>query len=220
MFSISTFTLWYEYVDNYLVIGKMTQKLSPREKHKVIQLSASYMWHDDCVYKIGPDLLIRRCVREDEIHDILQAYHDGPCGGHFVNKRTAYKFLQSGYYWPNIFKDARTYVSNCDECQQMGKPTTRDQMPLQSQVIIEPFEKWELEFVGPINPASKNKKYILICTNYVTKWVEAKSLPAASEQSVVDFLFNDIFTRFGVPREIVTDKGTQFTSHLVKSVIE
>jgi transposase InsO family protein len=54
----------------------------------------------------------------------------------------------------------------------------------------------------------------------VTKWVEAKSLPAASEQSVVDFLFNDIFTRFGVPREIVTDQGTQFTSHLVKVVIE
>jgi transposase InsO family protein len=54
----------------------------------------------------------------------------------------------------------------------------------------------------------------------VTKWVEAKDLPVASEQSVVDFLFNDIFTRFGVPREIVTDQGTQFTSHLVKVVTE
>jgi hypothetical protein len=75
------------------------------------------MWHDDCLYKIGPDLVIRRCVREDEIHDILKAYHDGPCGGHFADKRTAYKVLQSGYYWPHIFKDAKTYVSNCDECQ-------------------------------------------------------------------------------------------------------
>jgi transposase InsO family protein len=54
----------------------------------------------------------------------------------------------------------------------------------------------------------------------VTKWVEEKALPAASEQLVVDFLFNDIFTRFGVPREIVTDKGTQFTSHLVNAVTE
>jgi hypothetical protein len=52
----------------------------------------------------------------------------------------------------------------------------------------------------------------------VTKWVEAKSLPAASEQSVVDFLFNDIFTRFGVPQEIVTDQGNQFTSNIVKDV--
>jgi hypothetical protein len=78
-------------------------------------------------------------------------------------------------------------------------------MPLQSQVVIEPFKKWALDFVGPINPAYKKKKYILVCTDYVTKWVEEKSLPPASEQSVVDFLFNDIFTRFGVPRENVTD---------------
>ena len=165
-------------------------------------------------------MVIRRCVREDEIHDILQACHDGPCGRHFVDKRTTYKVLQSGYYWPHIFRDAKTYVSNCDECQRMGKPTTRDQMPLQAQVVIEPFEKWALDFVGPINHTSKKKKYILVCTNYVTKWVEAKALPAASEQSVVDFLFNDIFTRFGVPREIVTDQGTQFTSHLVKDITE
>jgi hypothetical protein len=117
LFAISTFTPWYADVANYLVTGKMPQKLSPREKQKVIQLSANYMWHDDCLYKTGPDLVIRRCVREDEIHDILQACHDGPCGGHFADKRTAYKVLQSGYYWPHIFRDAKTYVSNCDECQ-------------------------------------------------------------------------------------------------------
>jgi hypothetical protein len=102
----------------------------------------------------------------------------------------------------------------------MGKPTARDQIPLQSQVVIEPFKKWALYFVGPINLASKKKKYILVCTDYVTKWVEEKYLPAASEQSVVYFLFNDIFTRFGVPREILTDHRTQFTSNLVKVVTE
>jgi hypothetical protein len=117
LFSISTFSLWYADVANYFVTGKMPQKLSPREKQKVIQLSANYMWHDDCLYKTGPDLVSRRYVREDEIHDILQACHDGPCGGHFADKRTAYKVLQSGYYWPHIFKDSKTYVSNCDECQ-------------------------------------------------------------------------------------------------------
>ena len=71
LFSLSPFTPWYTDVANYLVIGKMPRKLSPREKHKVIQLSANYMWHDDCLYKTEPNLVIRRFVREDEIHDIL-----------------------------------------------------------------------------------------------------------------------------------------------------
>ena len=69
-------------------------------------------------------------------------------------------------------------------------------------------------------PMSRKKKYILVCTDYVTKWVEAKALYQANEQSVVDFVFEEIFTRFGVPREIVKDQGTQFMSKLVKSITQ
>ena len=54
----------------------------------------------------------------------------------------------------------------------------------------------------------------------MTKWVEDKALYSAREQSVVDFIFEEIFTRFGVPRDIVTDQGTQFTSNLVKAITE
>ena len=87
----------------------------------------------------------------------------------------------------------------------MGKPVQRDEMPLQPQVLIEPFKRWALDFVGPITPTSKGKSYILVCMDYVTKWIEAKALPRATEQAVADFLYEDIFTHFGVPREIVTD---------------
>ena len=52
---------------------------------------------------------------------------------------------------------------------------------------------------------SKKKRYILVCTNYVTKWVEAKALYQANEYPVVDFLFEEFFTCFGVPREFVMD---------------
>ena len=106
------------------------------------------------------------------------------------------------------------YVRSCDNCYWMGRPVQADEILLQLHVVIESFEKWALDFVGPIFPMSR-KKCILVCIDYVTKWVGFKPILHANEQSVVDFLFGDIFTRFGVPREIVTDQGTQFTSNLV-----
>jgi len=62
--------------------------------------------------------------------------------------------------------------------------------------------------------------YILVCTDYLTKWVEAKALPKVIEDAVANFLYEDIFVRFGVPREIITDQGTQFTSRLIECITE
>ena len=67
LFSISTYTPWYANVANYLVTGKLPQSMSSREKQRIIQLNANYMWHEDCLYRTGPDLVIRRCVQEEEM---------------------------------------------------------------------------------------------------------------------------------------------------------
>jgi hypothetical protein len=66
-FSISTFTPWYADVANYLVTSKLPQGMTSIEKHRIIQLSANYMWHEDTLYRTGLDLVIRRCVWEDEM---------------------------------------------------------------------------------------------------------------------------------------------------------
>ena len=126
--------------------------------------------------------------------------------------------LHYGYYWPSIFRDDAKYVKGCDSFQRMGIPTSSNQMPLQPQVMIEPFEKWDIDFVGIISPMSRKNKYILVCTDYVTKWVESKALFRATKKSMVEFIYEEIFTRFGVPREIVTDQGSQFTYKLMKEL--
>jgi transposase InsO family protein len=61
---------------------------------------------------------------------------------------------------------------------------------------------------------------IRFCIDYVTKWVEAKALTKEIEQSMSDFLYEDIFVRFGVPQEIVIDQGTQFASHFIKNITQ
>ena len=74
-----------------------------------------------------------------------------------------------------------------------GKPTQADEMPLQAELVVEPFERWALDFVGPFNPPSNHKTYIPIYIDYVTKWVEAKALASVTEVTVADFLFEEIF---------------------------
>eukprot|EP00253_Pinus_taeda_P012294 PITA_12294 len=140
LFAVTTKTPWYADIANYLVTGKLPPHLFPNEKRKIIEESSNYSWISNELFKTGLDCVIRRCVRKDEIPDILKACHDEPCGGHFADKRTAYKILSLGYYWPSLFKDAKKYVRRCDSCQRVGRPTLSNEMPLQPQVLIEPFE--------------------------------------------------------------------------------
>ena len=89
----------------------------------------------------------------------------------------------------------------------MGKPTKRDAQPLQPTISYEPFDKWGMDFIGPINPRSNQKNNILICIDYLTKWEEVKALRESNETAVVEFLNENILTRFRVPREVVTNQG-------------
>ncbi len=144
----------------------------------------------------------------------MKACHDQPCGG----QHTAHKVLHTGYYWPTIFKDEKKFVQACDSCQRAGRPSHSDEMPLKPQLVIEPFERWALDFVGPINPLSNHKTYILVATEYVTKWVEAEALPRATEESVIQFLLH-LFVRYGLLREIITDGGPQFAGNRIAETL-
>eukprot|EP00253_Pinus_taeda_P006866 PITA_06866 len=166
----------------------------------------------------GVDMHIRRCVREDEIFDILKSCHDRPCGGHFVDRRTGHKVLQIGYYWPTIFKDAKKFAQAYDSFQRAGGPSQSDEMPLKPQLVIEPFERWALDFVGPINPSSNQKTYIFVATKYVTKWVEVDTLPRATEDSVIQFVVH-LFVHYGLPRKIITNGGPQFVGNIIAATL-
>jgi hypothetical protein len=86
-------------------------------------------------------------------------------------------------------------------------------MPLQPVLPNFPFSKWGLDFIGPINPLSSvGHIFILTTTNFFTKWAEDVPLKHLLDDQVISFLENNIFSRFGLPLEIITDNGPTFIS--------
>lgn len=120
LFVISVKKPWFIDMANYLVAGKLPPYFSSSQKKRIARKSANYSWITGNLFFIRPDLVICKCVGEDEMYDILRACHDERYVGHFANKQTTYKILRSSCYWPSLFKDAREYVRKCDRCQRIG----------------------------------------------------------------------------------------------------
>ncbi|CAN6579036.1 unnamed protein product [Malus baccata var. baccata] len=143
--------------------------------------------------------------------------HHYACGDHFGPRRTAAKILQSGFFWPSLFKDAYLCCQACDKCQRVGNLSQRNEMPQQSILVIELFDVWGIDFMGPF-PSSHGNLYILVAVDYVSKWVEAIASPTCKSSVVLGFLQNTIFPRFGVPRAIISDEGTHFLNRTMATL--
>jgi hypothetical protein len=127
---------------------------------------------DGQLYKMGPDEILRICVMETKRPLILEEAHEGITRGHYVGKATAQKVLRDGLWWPTLHRDAKDYYKACDVFQRVGKPSRRDEIPLAPQLTLKSFEKWAIDFMGPINPPRKHtgERYIVNAIEYLTRW--------------------------------------------------
>ena len=134
-------------------------------------------------------------------------------GDIFSGEKTTHKILQSGFYWPTIFRDCAEWVKLCDRCQKIGNISSRNEMPLQGILVVQIFYVWGIDFMGPFLPSFGNL-YILLAVDYVSKWMEAIACPKNDANTVVSFLQRNILSRFGTPKTIISDRGSHFASKL------
>ena len=170
------------------------------------------------LFQICGDQVIRRCVTIEDGGQILKDCQSGLTGGHYSANRTAHKVLEAGFYWPTIFKDAHYLCSTCDQCLRVGNIFKRDEMPQNFILECEVFDVWGIDFVGPF-PTSHGHKYILVTVDYVSKWVEAQALPSNDARVVLKFL-RKLFSRFGAPRALISDRGTHFCIVQIEKVLK
>ncbi|GJS23920.1 reverse transcriptase domain-containing protein [Tanacetum coccineum] len=84
--------------------------------------------------------------------------------------------------------------------------------------ICEIFDVWGIDFMGPF-PSSNGNKYVLVAIDYVSKWVEAQAFPTNDARNVVNFL-KRLFARFGIPKALISDRGTHFCNHQIEKAMK
>ncbi|CAN6560253.1 unnamed protein product [Malus baccata var. baccata] len=218
LLSIKVSAPWYADIVNFLVSQRIPSEFTRHQRDKLSHDARFYVWDDPYLWKFCPDQIIRRCVHDSECHSILSFCHTYACGGHFGTQCTALKVLQCGFYWPSIFKDAKTFSLTCDKCQRMGGISAKDQMPQVSILNVEIFDVWGIDFMGPF-PSSYGFMYILLAVDYVSKWVEAKATRTNNSKVVADFIRTNIFARFGMPRVIISDGGSHFCNRTIEALL-
>ena len=147
---------------------------------------------------------------------VLELAHSIPLAGHLGKKKTAQRLLQR-FYWPTLFKDVDEYCRGCAECQKTapGRQAAAPLIPL--PIVDSPFERIAMDIVGPLPRSRTGNRYVLVVCDYATRWPEAVPLKSIDAGHVAEELMV-LFSRVGVPKEILTDQGSNFTSQLLKEV--
>lgn len=150
---------------------------------------------------------------------VFQLGHESAMGGHMAHRKTRDR-IQAEFYWPGMDADIRRWARSCDICQRTAdkgrvKPAPLNPLP----IISEPFERVAVDIVGPINPrASDGSKWILTLVDFSTRWPEAEPLKNIETTTVAEALMS-IFCRVGIPGQVLSDRGTQFTSGMMDEVM-
>ncbi|XP_066965514.1 uncharacterized protein [Macrobrachium rosenbergii] len=178
-------------------------------KYRALSTPANASW--DVKYQLVVPLGLRE--------EIIRIAHVNT-SAHLGVKKTTLNILQY-FYWPGIREDVKKFCKVCDTCQKVGKPNQPIKpVPLSPQIVCSvPFEKVILDCVGPL-PKSKNKnQYLMTVMCSSIRYPDAVPLRNISAKTLIPHLVK-IFTQYGIPRIVQTDRGTNFTSTLFQEVMK
>lgn len=214
-----------------LTIGAVTTRRRARQEAEEEQLAneiGKEINNNDQKHARDDDLLQHLCIHSfsDEVEAvddksdqevILRAYHDSPFGGHFGNGKT-YDRVKRRYQWVGMKKDVENHVKTCLKCQ-LNKKTKLTKMPLQlTQNQTKPMERLYLDIVEGVPESNRGNTVILSMLDGLTKFVQFEALPDQQAHTIAKVLFENIVCRFTIPKEILTDRGSNFCSLLMKEM--
>ena len=206
------------WMDRIILFLKQNVLLENKSKDEKVRRKTPLFWlfEDQKLYKrsfSGPYLL---CVHPEAVQLLLKELHEGIYGSHAGGKSLSHRALTQGYWRPNIQKGAQKYVKKCDQYQKFVPNIHQPGGVLNPLSSPQPFAQQGLDIVGPFPKAVGNKMYLLVGTDYFTKWVEAEPLVNIRDVDAKRFVWKNIVTRFGIPHTLISNNGLQFDSKVFK----
>lgn len=180
-----------------------------------------YMLEQGVLYRFIPEqdseepcLVVPTCLQET----ILKEYHDAPTAGHYGVELTLSR-LTNRYYWLGMRQTVANYIRKCLECQKYKASNQKPEGLVQTPVISQRFETLSIDLFGPLPVTPQGYRWIFIIEDTMTKWVELFPLISATAIECAQTLLTEIFTRYGMPRKIISDNGVQFVSAVMQQVL-
>ncbi|XP_064418480.1 uncharacterized protein LOC135358762 [Latimeria chalumnae] len=180
-----------------------------------------FVLRGDLLYRmsknVNTDTIVEQLVIPQSLRrTVLDLAHSHLFGGHLGVEKTQNRILQR-FFWPGVYMDVKRYCASCPDCQKVV-PHPHYRAPLVPLPIIEtPFERIAMDLVGPVEKSARGYQHILVIVDYATRYPEAFPLRNTSTKSIASALLQ-LITRVGIPREILTDQGTPFMSHIMRDL--
>ncbi|RVW92749.1 Transposon Ty3-I Gag-Pol polyprotein [Vitis vinifera] len=168
----------------------------------------------DTVQAITDGMLLL-CLDRASTDRVMREVHAGVCEPHMGGHMLARKIMRTGYFWLTMETDCCQFVQMCPECQIHGDLIHVPPSELHALTSPWPFSVWGIDIIGKISPkSSSGHEFILVAIDYFTKWVEATSYARLTSAGVASFIRSHIICRYGVPHELISDRGVHFRAEV------
>jgi uncharacterized protein Smg (DUF494 family) len=163
----------------------------------------------------------RLCVPADAYPALFKWAHAHPTAGHFGMNATQ-KRIRERFFLPGMAMKIVNSISNCIQCVQKRNYVKRDQYVFHRSIESRPFQKVYVDIVGPLVPGEwegLTVTHIITMMDGFTKWTEATPVADTTAATVAKVLVEQWITRYGVPEQIHSDRGAQFTSEVYTEML-
>jgi hypothetical protein len=159
------------------------------------------------------DDLLLKCLCPDQARLAMTEVHEGICVTHQSACMMKWVLRRACFYWHTMIADYFRYCKGCEECQKFGDVQLVPAALMLPIIEPWPFKGWGLDFVEKIHlPSSKGHCFVIVATDYFTKWTEAIPLKNMTHGEVIEFITEHIIHRFGITQTLITDQRTSFIS--------